>query len=157
MKAMAEQHFEAASPREPAWETTFTRLTQGLHTEVAACALSLARRFRAIGLGIDTQVRPTPRGLSTFLALVGQRGLICIVDLTLIDHMILGQGIGTMLDIRVLDGCGDVVADGMSCHISPETVAAQALLPEHLERAGTAVYVAALAHFELLRPASQHA
>ena len=156
MGSMAKPHFDPVIPREPAWDITFTRLVHAVSPWVADCALGLARRFRAIGLGIDTQIRQTPRGFSTFLALVGERGLICIVDLTLVDGMAIGQGPGAVLDIRLLDSCGEVVAEGMTC-LSLELGAAHGLRPDHLERAGTAVYVAALAHFELLRHAPRHA
>ena len=101
----------------------------------------------------------TPRGLSTFLALIGQRGLVCIVDLTLVDGMAIGLGPRASLDIRLLDACGDVVAGGLASGVSGlasgetcETSAAATLSAESLDRAATAVYVAALAQFDLLRP-----
>ena len=150
-----------APPSQPAWEITVTRLTRAARPQVEACAQGLARRFQAIGLGSDTQVRQTPRGLSTFLALVGQRGLICIIDMTLVDGMAVGKGPCAALDIRLLDACGDVAADGLAsgvlgraCH---ETSAAEALSPENLDRAATAVYVTTLAQFDLLRPVAPHA
>ena len=158
---MSQPHALPAPPSEPAWDITFTRLTRAVQPRVEACAQGLARRFQAIGLCSDMQVRQTPRGLSTFLALVGQRGLICIVDLTLVDGMAVGQGPCASLDIRLLDACGDVVADGLAsgvlgraCH---ETSAAEALSQENLDRAATAVYVATLAQFDLLRPVARHA
>jgi hypothetical protein len=126
---------------------------------VEACRLDLARRFQAIGLGSDTTVTQTPRGLSTFLALLGQRGLVCIVDLTLVDGMAVGQGPCANLDIRLLDACGDVVAEGLAGSVlghasgeTCETPAAETLSLENLDRAATAVYVEALAQFDLLQP-----
>jgi len=135
-------------PREPAWDITFTRLVRAAGPPVDACMRELALRFQALGLDTDVTVRLTPRGLSTYLALVGRRGLVCIVELTLVDGMAVGQGPCAVLDIRLLDACGDVVADGL---------AAEALGPQNLERAATTVYVAALAQFDLLRPATRHA
>ena len=128
---------------------------------IEACALDLARRFQAIGLGSDTQVRQTPRGLSTFLALVGQRGLICIVDMTLVDGMAIGMGTCTVLDIRLLDACGDVAVDGLASGVFGrayhEASATEALSPKNLDRAATAVYVASLAQFDLLGPVARQA
>ncbi len=157
---MSQANVNSAPPRQPAWDITVTRLVRAVRPQVEACALDLARRFEAIGLSSDTQVRQTPRGLSTFLALVGQRGLICIIDMTLVDGMAVGQGPCAVLDIRLLDACGDVAADGLAgeglgrpCH---ETAAAEALSRESLERAAVAVYVATLAQFDLLRPGARH-
>lgn len=145
-------------PGDPAWDIAFTRLAQRARPQLDACVGELARRFQAIGVGSDTQVRSTPRGLSTFLSLVGQRGLIGIVDLTLVDGMAVGQGPCATLDIRLLDACGDVVTDGLGGGLGdglPGTFcshsAAQGLTSERLDLAATAVYVAALAHFDLLR------
>jgi hypothetical protein len=90
-------------PSDPEWVIRFTRLARDARPGVDACVLDLAQRFRAIGLGSETRFAPTPRGQSTFLALVGQRGLICIVDLTLVDGMAVGQGPCAALDIRLLD------------------------------------------------------
>ncbi len=157
---MAQRHPDPALPGVPAWDIVFTRLAQAMGPPVEACAHGLARRFQAIGLGSDTQVRQTPRGLSVFLALVGERGLICIVDITLVDGMAVHQGPCAALDIRLLDACGDVVAerlaDGMPGRTGLETATAQALISDNLDRAATAIYVAALAHFELLRPVARH-
>jgi hypothetical protein len=150
-------------PGEPAWDIIFTRLTQAARPRVDACARNLARRFQAIGVGSDTQTRQTPRGLSTFLALVGRHGLICLVDMTLVDGRAVGQGPSVALGIRLLDACGEVVADGLTdlqagglrdpaCH---EDFATGLLTPESLDRAATAVYVATLAQFDLLRLPAQ--
>ena len=150
-----------APPSQPAWEITVTRLTRAVRPQVEACAQGLARRFQAIGLGSDTQVRQTPRGLSTFLALVGQRGLICIIDMTVVDGMAVGQGPCAALDIRLLDACGDVAAEGLASGVlgrgCDETSSAEVLRPENLDRAATAVYVTTLAQFDLLRPVAPHA
>jgi hypothetical protein len=127
---------------------------RAMRPQVEACALDLARRFQAIGLASDTQVRQTPRGMSTFLALVGRRGLICIVDMTLVDGMTVGQGPCAALDIRLLDACGDVAADrlgiGLSGCARHDVSAAGVPRLENLDRAATAVYVATLGHFDLV-------
>ena len=54
-------------PGSPAWDIAFTRLACAARPRVDDCTRGLARRFQAIGLGSETQVRQTPRGLSTFL------------------------------------------------------------------------------------------
>jgi len=149
---MSQPNAIPAPPSQPAWDITVTRLTRAVRPQVEACAQGLARRFQAIGLGSDTQVRQTPRGFSTFLALVGQRGLICIVDMTLVDGMAVGQGPCAALDIRLLDACGDVL--GRACG---ETLVVDALSPENLDRAATAVYVATLAQFDLIPPVARQA
>ena len=153
---MAQSNPLPAPPYKPAWDIAFTRLTHAARPWIEACALDLARRFRAIGLRSDTQVRQTPRGLSTFLVLVGQRGLICIVDMTLVDGMAVGQGPCAALDIRLLDACGDVVADGLASgeqgRTFQEASAAQAFISENMDRAATVVYVAILGHFDLQLP-----
>ena len=105
---MVQPHPVPAPPGEPAWDIAFTRLTLAVRPQVDACVLELTRRFQAIGLGCDAQSRQTPRGLATFLAVVGQRGLLFIVDITLIDGMAVDRGPCAALDIRLLDACGDV-------------------------------------------------
>lgn len=159
--SMPDSHFASIPPGEPAWDITFTRLTRNWGPPLEACVLGLSSRFQAIGLTCEAQVRQTPRGLSTFLALVGQRGLICIVDMTLVDGMAVGQGPFAALDIRLLNACGDVVADGLasgvlgSVSLAPSAI--ESLSSENLDRAATAVYVATLAQFDLLRPAAHFA
>ncbi|MBC7376903.1 MAG: hypothetical protein H7346_05635 [Burkholderiaceae bacterium] len=159
VSSMSQPNAIPAPPSEPAWDIIVTRLTHAARPQVEACALGLARQFHALGLGSDTQTRQTPRGLSTFLAIVGQRGLICIVDLTLVDGMAIGQGPRAALDIRLLDACGDVVADGLASAwqgcASDDDSAAKVFISENLDRAATAVFVATLAAFDLLRPASR--
>lgn len=163
--SMSQPHAIPTPPSEPAWDIAFTRLTRAVQPQVEACRLDLARRFQAIGLGSDTTVTQTPRGLSTFLALVGQRGLICIVDLTLIDGMAVGQGPCAALDIRLLDACGDVVAEGLASGVLGQACGetrearetAEKLSLENLDRAATAVYVATLAQFDLLPPPAHFA
>jgi hypothetical protein len=143
-------------PGEPAWDITFTRLAQAVQPGVEACALDLARRLEAIGVGSEMQVRQTPRGLSTFLALLGRRGLIGLVDMTLVDGMAVGHGPCATLDIRLLDACGDAVADGLTVSVLDRSLhgaAALQALQAHMARAATAVYVETLAHFDLLQPA----
>ena len=148
-------------PGEPAWDLTFTRMAHAVRPAFEACTLDLTRRFKAVGLSIDTQVRQMPRGLSTFLALVGKRGLVCIVEITLIDGMEIGRGPCAALELRLLDACGDVVVDGFIGDVKMCTVqgalSAEVGLLGSLTRAATGVYVAALAQFDLLRPAARYA
>lgn len=157
---MAQPHPAPTLPGAPVWDITFTRLAHATRPHVEVFSLGLARRFQAIGLGTDTQVRQTPRGLSTFLALVGERGLICVIDLTLVDGMATCQGPCAALDIRLLDACGEVVADGLADDMlgrdGLQTAAVQALISDNLDRAATAVYVAALGHFDILRSVTRH-
>jgi hypothetical protein len=142
-------------PGEPAWDICFTRLAHAMQPRIDSCVLALTQRFQSMGFGCDRQVRQTPRGLSTLLAVVGQRGLLFIVDITLIDGMAVNEGRHVALDIRLLDACGDVVAEGLAQGQQPcaarEAPTAAWALPEDLARAATSVYVAALGHFELLQ------
>ncbi|MBV5291368.1 MAG: hypothetical protein JZU58_03385 [Curvibacter lanceolatus] len=149
-------------PGEPAWDITFTRLTRLVLPGLEACMQRLAGRFQAMGLGCDTRVAQTPRGVSVFLALLGPRGLIGIVDMTLVDGQALGQAASptaalvpwAALDLRLLDACGDVVAPDLARH-APARVfhdasgAANAITPAHLAPMLTAVYLTALALFDL--------
>jgi len=158
---MEQLHDTPAPSGAPTWDITFTRLTHALRPKVKACTVDLARRFKAVGLHSDTQVRQMPRGLSTLLALVGERGLVCIIDITLLDGMALGHGPCTGLEIRLLDACGDVVTGGMPSDLEGrafhEASAAVAFISDSLDQAATGVYVEALAHFGLLRPRAQNA
>jgi hypothetical protein len=144
----------------PPWDISFTRLALAMRPWFEACTFVLERRLQTIGLGIDTQVRQTPRGLSTYLSLLGERGLICIVDMTLVDGMAVNHGPCAALEIRLLDACGDVVVDGLADGLPGstglESSTALALMSGNPERAATAVYVAALGHFDLLRPAARY-
>ena len=98
------------SPTESGWDIEFTRLAREVQSRILVLVQDLTGRFHAAGLGCDVQMRQTPRGLTTFLALVGQRGLLCMVDLTLIDGMTAARERGAALDIRLLDACGDSAA-----------------------------------------------
>ena len=147
-----------APPGEPAWDITFTRLTRIVLPALEACMQGLAGRFQAMGLTCETRVAQTPRGLSVFLALLGPRGLIGIVDLTVMDGQAVGQAQARVpsaaLDMRLLDACGDVVAADLARH-GPDRVfhdaqgAARAITPDQLDPMLTTVYLAALALFDL--------
>ena len=147
-----------APPGEPAWDITFTRLTRIVLPALEACMQGLAGRFQAMGLTCETRVAQTPRGLSVFLALLGPRGLIGIVDLTVMDGQAVGQAQvrvpSAALDMRLLDACGDVVAADLARH-GPDRVfhdaqgAARAITPDQLDPMLTTVYLAALALFDL--------
>ena len=98
------------APAGGGWDVEFTRLAREVQGGVRSLVQDLTARFQAAGLDCDVRIQQTPRGLSTFMALVGQRGLLCIVDLTVIDGMKVAQVPGAALDIRLLDACGDPVA-----------------------------------------------
>ena len=152
---MAQPHHTSAPPSEPVWDVTFTRVSNAVGPTVNSFLLELVRLFRAVGLGTEQQGGQTPRGTSAFLSVVGSRGLLCIVDITLIDGMAVGQGPRTSLDIRLLDACGEIIvgniANGLRDWAAPEDLTGRAVQSETLSRAATSVYVSALGHFELLR------
>jgi len=145
------------APAAIGWDMAFTRLSNGVQERVIALAQDLTSRLHAAGLGCDAQVRQTPRGVSTFLAVVGQRGLIFIVDITLVDGMSVGRQPGARLDIRLLDACGDVAATCSAC--SSDGASAFQTLPDRIlawSQVGlcsTAVYVLAMGHFGLVAAA----
>jgi hypothetical protein len=145
----------------PGWDIAFTRLTRAVSGRLAVCAANMERRFKTHGLSSDMQVRQTPRGLSTFMALMGARGLICIVDITLVDGLAVGKGPCTSLEIRLLDACGDVVATGLGNSVQGIAFDAHSALqlwtPDKLAQATTTVYMAALGHFDLYRLTARHA
>jgi hypothetical protein len=66
-------------PAATGWDVEFTRIAREVQGRVRMLVQVLTARFVAAGLDCDVQTRQTPRGLSTFLALVGQRGLLCMV------------------------------------------------------------------------------
>jgi hypothetical protein len=156
---MIQPHAFPTPPGMPAWDITLTRMTQAVRPQLLACVHALARRFEAIGLRSDLCVRQTPRGLSTFLSLVGRRGLVCILDLTLVDGLAVGRGPSAALDIRLLDACGDVVTDGFARGMTglalPSNGKAVAFAAADLDRAATSVYIATLAQFDLLQPGAR--
>ena len=138
------------------WDIEFTRLAREVQGRVRALVQDLTQRFHAVGLGCDVQVRQTPRGLSTFLSLVGQRGLLCIVDLTLVDGMAVANEPGAALDIRLLDACGDLAAT-CSPHLQGGASICQAksddiLATEQVGPRATGIYLLAMGHFGM--PAS---
>ena len=102
------------SPAASGWDIEFTRIAREVQGRIRVLVQDLTARFLAAGLDCDVQTRQTPRGLSTFLALVGQRGLLCLVDLTLVDGMATARQRGAALDIRLLDACGDAAATCLS-------------------------------------------
>jgi hypothetical protein len=97
-------------PAASSWDIEFTRVAGEVQARLRLLVRDLAARFLASGLACDVQTRQTPRGLSTFVALVGPRGLLCLVDLTLVDGMAIARERGAALDIRLLDACGDAAA-----------------------------------------------
>ena len=143
------------------WDITFTRLSLAVQERVFALVQDLTSRLHAAGLACDVQVRPTPKGVSTFLAVVGQRGLIFIVDITLVDGMTVGRQPGARLDIRLLDACGDVATTCSAC--SSDGASAFQTLPDRIVAwtqvglRATAVYVLAMGHFDPVAPAPRRA
>ena len=144
---------------EPTWDISYTRMAQVLLPQIEIFTQSLARQFQAFGIITDTQVRPTPRGLSTFLSLIGERSLICIIEFTVIDGMAVGHKLRASVDIRLLDACGDLVGDGLCTsadeYSSSELPSIKGRISESLKQAATTVYVTTLAQFDLLHPPAQ--
>jgi len=124
--------------------------------EVDACLRELAPRFQAIGLHCDLQSRQTPRGQSSLLAAVGRRGLLFIVDITLIDGMVVAGLRGATLDVRLLDACGDTVAHCSAAESGApvyRTSADEVIAAAELARSSTSVFVMAMGHFDLVAAA----
>jgi hypothetical protein len=148
---MSPQKNTPAPPGEPAWDIQFTRLASVVGPQMTACTEDIVRRFRSMGLGCDAQTRQTPRGVSNFVAVMGERGLICIVDITLLDGMALGQGAYASLETRLLDARGDVVATALGKSVDGQTFnavsAANVITTQNLGQVATAVFVAALGLF----------
>jgi hypothetical protein len=145
---------QSARPGDHGWDIAFTRMSLQVAPLVEACVQGLMLRFQAIGLRCDLQSRHTPRGLSTFLAAVGPRGLLFIVDITMIDGMAVAERRGAALDVRLLDACGDTVAH---CAVAAATeaqaygdCAEEVIAAAGLARVATAVFVMAIAHFDLV-------
>ena len=145
-----------AAPCERGWDIAFTRISREVLQQVDACVQEMTFRFQGIGLNCDRQVRQTPRGVSTFLAVTGDRGLLFIVDITLIDGMAVARQPGAALDIRLLDACGDTVSHCARTS-APGAPLYHASVPDVVAAAGlarsiTTVCVTAMAHFDLVPP-----
>jgi len=141
------------APTASGWDMVFTRLARAVQRRVLGLVRELTGRLRAAGLDCDVQLRQTPRGVSTYLAVIGQRGLIFVVDMTLVDGMRVARQPGARLEVRLLDACGDAVAtcwtsapDGASTwHTELERI----LSRDQAGRCATAVHVLAMGHFGL--------
>jgi hypothetical protein len=157
---MNQPHSTPIPPGQPGWDIAFTRLTRTVSGRIASCAADIEHRFKTHGLNSDLQVRPTPRGLSTFIALTGARGLVCIVDITLVDGMAVGRGPCTSIEIRLLDACGDLVAPGLGTSMQGTAFDAHSAMqlwtPDRMSQAATSVYLSALGLFDL-HLAARHA
>ena len=140
-------------PRDHGWEIAFTRLSRKLLPEVEAAARGLTLRFQARGLLCDVQMRHTPRGLSTFLSVMGQRGLLFIIDLTLIDGMTVARCPGSALDVRMLDASGETVAQCAAARVPGAPIyatrAGEILAAANLARCATTMFVIAVGKFDL--------
>jgi hypothetical protein len=143
-----------AGPEEISWDVAFTMLSREVAATVSACASALARRLEAGPLTCDIQTRQTPRGLSTFLSVIGPRGLVCIVDFTLVDGMAVSRHPGAALDVRLLDARGDVEAScspvrasgARGFHNTGESIIAAAGLGLSV----TSIHLIAMGHFDLV-------
>ena len=148
---------QSALPGYTDWDIAFTRISRQVTPEVDACLRELAPQFQAIGLHCDLQSRQTPRGQSSLLAAVGQRGLLFIVDITLIDGMVVAGLRGATLDVRLLDACGDTVAhcSAAAAYGAPvyRTSADEVIAAAELARSATSVFVMAMGHFDLVTAA----
>ena len=99
-------------PGERDWDIGFTRIWRDIQPQLEACLLDLKRRFQSFGpncADFEMQTRQTPRGQSMFLSVVGRRGLLFIVDITLIDGVKVAACPGAAVHVRLLDACGDTV------------------------------------------------
>ena len=138
------------------WDIGFTRVWRDVQPQIDACLLELKRRFQSVGLScadFKMQTRQTPRGQSTFLSVVGWRGLLFIVDITLIDGMKVAGCPGAALHVRLLDACGDIVenstanANGVSQRY--RTVASEIIESAGLAATASSAYLMAICHFDL--------
>lgn len=145
-------------PAASGWDIEFTRLSGKVLRRVQKLVQELAARFGAAGLECDVRVRQTPRGLSTYLAVVGQRGLLFIVDMTLIDGLAVARLRGACLDIRLLDGCGDPAV-----HCSPHslddvsafrTTLDEIMAEDQIGPCATTICLLAMGHFGLIAAAT---
>jgi hypothetical protein len=154
---MGEPPPQSALPGYTDWDIAFTRISRQVAPEVDACLGKLAFRLQAIGLHCELQSRQTPRGQSSLLAAVGRRGLLFIVDITLIDGMAVAGLRGAMLDVRLLDACGDTVAHCSAAAGSGAPVyrtgADEVIAAAELARSATSVFVMAMGHFDLVAAA----
>lgn len=142
------------APRRFDWSLTEASMLRGATRLIDSHLEQLSRRFLALGLTCDTQVKQTPRGLSTFLAVMGRRGLLFLVDVTLADGALAFGQPGAAIDVWLLDACGDVITP---CTPAPapgvaryQTITELLANQANLARTMISVYVLALAHFGLL-------
>ena len=122
------------------WDIEFTRLAREVQGRIRTLVQDLMRRFQAVGLGCDVRVR-----------LVGQRGLLCIVDMTLVDGMTVAREPAAALDIRLLDACGDPAAS-RSLHVpngpSPYQVTSDGVLAaDQVGPCATAIHLLVMGSF----------
>jgi hypothetical protein len=145
---------QSALPGDTGWDIAFTRISRDVTPRVDACVRELTTRFLAVGLHCDLQSRHTPRGLSRFLSAVGRRGLLFIVDITLIDGMAVSGVRGAALDVRLLDACGDTVSHCSSRAESGAPVyrtdADGVMAASRLARSAISAFVMAMGHFDLV-------
>ena len=144
-------------PAQPHWDMAFTRLSRRFLDQVEICVVDLTAGFRTAGLWGDLQVRQTPRGISAFFAVAGDRGLLFILDFTLVDGMAVARHPGAAADVRLLDASGDVLAHCPSTHPGARR-AHHASIEQVIAADGEclkagAVYAMVNTYFDISRPA----
>lgn len=136
------------------WDLAFTRLAGAVQARLDLLVEGLTSRLNAAGRECDVQVRQTPRGVSTFLAVVGPRGLDFIVDMTLVDGMAVAGVPAASLDVRLLDACGDPAATCWPASsegaLTFQTTVDRILAWDDIGRCATSVCVLAMGHFDLV-------
>lgn len=150
---------DLAAPSPYGWDIAFTKIHRALQPHVDAGMLDLMRRFQAVGLLGELQMRQTPRGQSTFLSLSDRRGLLFIVDVTLVNGLVVARQQGARLDIRLLDGNGDVLAAGLVGDETDKAIyhlgAEQVIDAADLARAIPSVYLLAICCIDVHPVANQ--
>jgi uncharacterized membrane protein (UPF0127 family) len=144
-----------ARPQTPSWDVAFTKISGRVMTRVQECADELVSRLSASGLACELRRHQTPRGLSLFLTVVGQRGLLFILDVTVIDGMAVARKQGAMLDVRLLDADGDVQVSATSPCSSGSGIfystSDQVILAAGAVLNVTSLHLLAMGHFDLVQ------
>jgi len=156
MTAHRRRHPSPPLPAAATWPVVSARLMRALRPRVGRMAATLARRFTALGLVCDVRGMATSRGWATVLSLENAQGLQGLIDLTLLDGPAVGLGPCVALDIRLVDACGEVVADGLARHGLGRAFNDGGPPPrwrdDEVARSLTTVLVMAVAFFDLLQP-----
>ncbi len=102
-------HADRTAPAD--WDIQFTRLSLEVFEMARYCLQDLTLLLSNLGLQSEVLTRQTPRGVSTYVSVIGQRGLLCIFDFTIIDGMRTARQAGAALEVRLLDAEGDVASE----------------------------------------------